>query len=83
MDISQQCDVSYHLDGETHHGSMNIEKKTDDHGDMYRAVIETSPLHGTYGGFADNVDLALDFLNLAMQAEGADEIVFTCHKVEQ
>ena len=45
----------------------------------YQARIESSALHGTYGGVADSVVMALDFLNLAMQAEGADNIAFTEH----
>lgn len=44
-----------------------------------QAVLLDSPLHGTYGGRADSEAMALDFLDLAMQAEGADEIHFSSH----
>ncbi len=83
MGTYQQCDVTFRLDGNFHHGTMHIDEEGTGEKMRYRAIIDSSPLRGTYGGFAEDVTLALDFLNLAMQAEGADEIVFTCQPVEQ
>lgn len=78
MEIAQHCDVNFHYNGAAHHGTLRIETREIDSVTHYRAVIETSALHGTYGGYAESIALALDFLNLAMQAEGADEIAFHC-----
>ncbi len=76
MENAQQYDISFQLDGQAHHGKMHIEH-FDKHGKaMCRALIDTTALHGTFGGAAESLDLALDFLNLAMQAEGADDITF-------
>lgn len=79
MTVHQQCDITFRLNDMTYQGTMHIEETTSEHGTHYQAFIDSSPLHGTYGGKADSKPLALDFLNLAMQAEGADEIVFSCH----
>ena len=80
MNQVQQCDVSYSYNGATQQGRLHIEEKKDGAQSRFRAVIDNSPLHGTYGGYAESVELALDFLNLAMQAEGADEITFSCQE---
>jgi len=82
MNISQQCGLSFRLDGQTHQGMLNIETAEVTGKLRYRGVIESVPLRGTFGGWADNITLALDFLNLAMQAEGADEIAFTCEQTK-
>ena len=76
MTTQHDLDATYRLNGRTHHARTHI-KQEEQHGQPhYQAVIVDSPLHGTYGGWAESFDLALDFLNLAMQAEGADEIRF-------
>lgn len=81
MEIYQLCETTYRLNGDIYHASTRMEIVPEEGADHYRAVIEDSPLRGSYGGVAHNPELALDFLNLAMQAEGADEIVFLCHPV--
>ena len=78
MAIFQHWFVSFQYDGETHYGAVRVEELTRENGQVeYQAILESTPLQGTFGGFASTVPLALDFLNLAMQAEGADNITFT------
>lgn len=79
MAIYELCAVSFQLDGETHQGVVRIEQSVRECGPaQFQAKIETAPLHGTFGGCSSTVEQALDFLNLAMQAEGADQITFMC-----
>lgn len=78
MIVLQRCRISFRLDAHRHEGHLRIEKTSDAPNAPFRAVIESSPLRGTYGGEASSVALALDFLNLALQAEGADEICYEC-----
>ncbi|MHB9133932.1 MAG: hypothetical protein ACYDBB_22930 [Armatimonadota bacterium] len=73
----QTYDVHYMLDKKPHDAAMQVESFDRQGKTEYRAIITDSPLRGTYGGYASSVAEALDFLNLAMQAEGADEIHFT------
>ena len=79
MEIVRQCDISYRLDGHTHQGKVRIEQNAAHDKARYRAIIEASALHGTFGGYADSQEMALDYLNLAMQAKGAEAIMFACH----
>ncbi|HEY3378986.1 MAG TPA: hypothetical protein VGL77_15985 [Armatimonadota bacterium] len=81
MAIYQQCDLSFTRDDVEQHGTVRIEQTQAGGRTRYQAIVEGTPLHGTYGGFAESVELALDFLNLALQAEGADAIHFACHPV--
>ena len=69
-------ETSFQLKGRRYQTAMHIEQVAAENGTRYRAVIDEPPLHHTYGGYAETIALALDFLNLAMQAEGADEITF-------
>ncbi len=73
----QQYEASFQLDGREYHVVMHIEQISTADGIRYCAVIDEPPLSKTFGGKAETVELALDFLNLAMQAEGADDITFT------
>jgi len=77
MAVYQHYETSFQYDGRRHTAGMHIEQAHIDRSIQYRAVIDGSPLHGTFGGYAETIAMALDFLNLAMQAEGADEISFT------
>ncbi|MHB0939078.1 MAG: hypothetical protein ACYDCO_19760 [Armatimonadota bacterium] len=76
METRHDLETTYQLNGEHFHAHTRIDEKVEDGQTLYQAVITDSPLHRTYGAWADSVELALDFLNLAMQAEGADEIQF-------
>jgi len=76
MVTRHELDTSYKLNGVQHSAHTQIHEKEENGQTLYQAVIADSPLHRTHGGWADSVELALDFLNLAMQAEGADEIHF-------
>jgi hypothetical protein len=78
METKQLCKVTFSSGGKSFQGSVAIEVAALKQVQHYRALITSSPLHGTYGGWASTVELALDFLNLAMQAEGADAIAFGC-----
>lgn len=80
MDQAHPYEVTYMYNNATHRANLRIEEKSENAETHYRAVIVDPPLRGTYGGFAASIELALDFLNLAMQAEGADAIEFSCHK---
>lgn len=82
MVMYQHYEVTYRLDKLPYRAAMHIEQLHTPEGIRYKAIIDDSPLHGTFGGEADTVELALDFLNLAMQAEGADEISFTSIPME-
>ena len=76
MITRQELDTTYQLDGQRHQAHTLIEQ-TEEHGAAcYQAKIKDSPLHGTFGAWASSIPEALDFLNLAMQAKGADEINF-------
>lgn len=77
MRTAQAYDITFRLDGHLHHGTMHVDEIDEGERSVYQARIDSSPLKGTHGGTANEIALALDFLNLAMQAEGADEIVFT------
>lgn len=76
MTVGQDLATSYQLDGHLYQAHTHIKQTTENGVTRYQAVIKDSPIHGTYGGWADTVEEALDFLDLAMQAEGADEIQF-------
>jgi len=76
METRHELETTYQLNGLQQHARTSIKEKEEDGKAHYQAIITDSPLHGTYGGWAESVELALDFLNLAMQAEGADEIRF-------
>ncbi len=82
MAAYQQYETLFQLDGRSYHAAMHIEQITEEGNIRYRAVIDDSPLRHTHGGHAETIALALDFLNLAMQAEGADEITFTAMPLE-
>lgn len=83
MEFCQQYTASFRFDNRQYRGVLlHVEHIHAEGGTRYRAVIDGAPLHHTYGGEAGTVELALDFLNLAMQAEGADEITFTCIPLE-
>jgi len=76
MVTRHELETTYRLNGRHYHAHTQIKQAEKDGRADYQAVITDSPLHGTYGGWAGSVELALDFLNLAMQAEGAGEIRF-------
>ena len=82
MVITQRFETSYRYDNKIYRGVTRIETWDEPFGSRYRAVIETPPLRGTYGSEAGTIEQALDFLNLAMQAEGADEISFIASRQE-
>jgi len=74
MLVIQRLQTRYTLDGEIHTADTLIEQVDIQGEPHFRALLEGTPLHETFGGTASSVELALDFLNLAMQAEGAGEI---------
>ena len=76
MVAQQDLETTYQRDGRTYRAHTRI-KQGEQHGQPhFQAVIMDSPLRSTFGGWAESVEMALDFLNLAMQAEGADDIRF-------
>lgn len=83
MAFYQHYETSFRLHGRRYSAPMHLEQVAAEGGLRYRAEIDASPLHHTFGGHAETVELALDFLNLAMQAEGADEITFTYMPLEE
>ena len=82
MVFYQQYETSFQLNGRRYQAAMHIEQIAAEGGIRYRAVIDAAPLHHAFGGHAETVEQALDFLNLAMQAEGADDITFTAVPLE-
>jgi|GEM_PF-2415814 len=76
METRHELETTYQLNGQHHHARTSIREKEEGGKTHFQAEISDSPLQGTYGGWAESIELALDFLNLAMQAEGADEIDF-------
>ncbi len=79
MRVIQKIPTTFRLDAHEYHATTRIEEveaPREMHGTHYRAVLEQSPLHGAHSAEEDSVSLALDFLNLAMQAMGGEFIVF-------
>jgi len=87
MGVYQRFEVSYKLNGQTYQTLVRIDRDMNPGGnhaqqsEHFRASIESSPLHGTASGRATTIDEALDYLNLSMQAAGADEIHFSTQPV--
>jgi len=78
MAVYQRCEATYHINRHDEHAVMRIDLIDEGGVTHFQAVLETSALRGTYGARALSASEALDFLNLAMQAEGAQEIHFVC-----
>ena len=77
MEATQTYLTTYRLDGQTHEAKTQIHRQATNGDTRYQAIIKDSPLRGTFSAWASSVAEALDFLNLAMQAEGADAIHFS------
>jgi hypothetical protein len=79
MAAALQYETTFTLDGHSHTGQVHIALVPIGDATHYRATLVTAPLKGSYGGVAESIELALDFLNLAMQAEGAAGIHYQPH----
>ena len=64
------------LDGQEETAYTRIEQVKVNGESHFRAELEGSSLRGTFGGTAESIEMALEYIGLAMQAEGADEIEF-------
>lgn len=77
METFSRLETTYMRDGRAELAHVQLRQQEQHGAPHFQAVLMDSPLHGTYGGWAESTALALDFLDLAMQAEGADEIHFS------
>lgn len=75
MVLLQHIEADFRRDEKMHHGTVRLRLREEGGMPHYQAVLVDTPLHGTFGGWASSIDDAIDYLNLAMQAEGAEEIV--------
>ena len=82
MGVDSNYETTFQLDHRHYRAAMHAEQRQIDGRAYYKAVIDSSPLRGTHSAEEDSVESALDYLNLAMQAEGADEIIFTALPTE-
>jgi hypothetical protein len=86
MRVIQRIPTTFRLDAREYHAETRVEEVETgrpSHPVHYRAVLEQSPLHGAHSADEDSVLLALDFLNLAMQAMGAEQIFFAYHDEQE